>query len=91
MNGHWGSIVTHTWGKREATVVCRELGFPEALDVIDSSLVPQGLGMVWLMEGNCSGNEERLIGCKVVKSKVNTSHGRHVGVKCKPGMCFNIV
>ncbi|XP_028408888.1 fibrillin-2-like [Dendronephthya gigantea] len=62
-NGEWGTICGFRWNINNARVVCRQLGYRNALRVLPGSQVPDGSGRIWSDEVRCVGNEKNLEGC----------------------------
>ena len=64
--GHlWGTVCDDLWGRNEATVVCRQLGYSDVDDSIPFSraFFGSGLTAIHLDDINCQGNESRLGQC----------------------------
>ena len=68
-NGTWGTVCDDHWDIKDATVVCRMLGFAYAWTsmsygelIINQDLTP-GTGPIWLDDVACLGNESSLIEC----------------------------
>ena len=55
--GLWGSICDHGWGMEEATVVCRQMGYPGALAAVSSVTHGEGAGTgpIWMGRLRCTG------------------------------------
>ena len=49
---------------QDATVVCRELGFPRALQAFNSATHGQGSGPIWMDGVACSGSESHVYDCR---------------------------
>ena len=85
-NGEWGAICDDFWGRDDAKVVCRELGFPgveSALRMLEGPDIP-----MWLDNVNCAGSEARLIDCESNRPGPYTpiacsTADEHAGVQCK--------
>ncbi|XP_030851621.1 deleted in malignant brain tumors 1 protein-like [Strongylocentrotus purpuratus] len=58
--GSLGTICDGDWDLRDARVVCRILGFDEALDAPRSARFGQGSGRILLEDVNCEGTEDNL-------------------------------
>ncbi|KAI8514180.1 hypothetical protein Bbelb_085040 [Branchiostoma belcheri] len=86
LHGHvWGTVCDDNFGKEDADVVCRDLGFPEATDVYtDAFYGPGAQSMpVWLDEVSCKGYESSLKFCSHDGWGVtNCDHAEDVSVKC---------
>ncbi|XP_071804947.1 uncharacterized protein [Asterias amurensis] len=82
--GQWGTICDDLWDIQDATVVCRQLGFPaaeSALSAIDRFLT--GSGEIFLDDLECSGGESRLIDCRHPGWRTNNcGHSEDAGVVC---------
>ena len=85
-NGEWGTVCDDGWDLNDAQVVCRQLGFDLAIDVIDatvSAYYGQGSGQIWLGNVNCVGNESTVVNCSHDGwGNYSCSHGEDAGVKC---------
>ena len=74
------------WSITDAAVVCRELGFPGALNAVHNALFGQGSGVIWLSEVACrrGGHEESLRWCDHKGwGKSTCGHEQDVGVICE--------
>ncbi|NXE55999.1 MARCO protein, partial [Casuarius casuarius] len=79
-NGSWGTICDDSWDSRDATVVCRMLGYSRAISAFTASA---GTGEIWLDEVNCGGNEHSILDCaKPGWGLHNCSHSEDAGVEC---------
>ena len=81
--GIWGTVCDDNWDIDDARVVCRLLGFPDAIAAYGNSYFGRGTGQIVLDEVSCSGNESALLSCK------NSGWGNHdcryneeAGVRC---------
>ena len=62
--GRWGIVCSSTFGQKEASVVCRQLGFMSGT-FTNNALIPNLNPQTWLTEVNChSGLETRLDLCQ---------------------------
>ena len=62
--GQWGTICGgNSWDRNEATVVCRQLGYLNAVRARRGYYVPDGSGKIWLRNVRCNGNEQNLTSC----------------------------
>ncbi|KAG2499954.1 hypothetical protein HYH03_002239 [Edaphochlamys debaryana] len=82
-NGVWGSVCWDEFGRADANVACRQLGF--AGGMVAAPQLKYGLGrhVVWMDEVNCTGDETRLDACPFDGWGVtDCSHFNDVGVEC---------
>ncbi|NXU41988.1 MARCO protein, partial [Drymodes brunneopygia] len=78
--GVWGTICDDGWTNREATVVCRMLGFNRAVSFFTA---PAGTGQIWLDDVNCKGSEIIITDCsKRDWGAHNCNHNEDTGVEC---------
>ena len=83
--GTWGTIFDHSWGLREADVVCRQLGYDGALSAPRYAAFGQGTGQIWLDDVQCVGDEIAISDCYHRGWNVhNCGHHSDVGVVCRP-------
>ncbi|XP_038069984.1 deleted in malignant brain tumors 1 protein-like isoform X2 [Patiria miniata] len=81
LNGIWGTICDDGWGLDDARVVCRQLGYSNAIRAVSSARFGQGSGDIFFNDVACTGSETSLLDC--VKSTVNNcGHGEDAGVIC---------
>ena len=82
-NGEWGTVCDNGWNLNDAQVVCRELGFGQAVVATTSAFYGRGSGRIWLDGVDCSGTEFTIGDCLHNGWGVeDCSHGEDAGVKC---------
>ncbi|XP_028415972.1 scavenger receptor cysteine-rich domain superfamily protein-like [Dendronephthya gigantea] len=82
-NGHWGTICDDGWDFKDARVVCRQLGYQDAVRALQGGQVPDGSGRIWLDEVGCKGMEENLISCSHKGwGEHDCNHDEDAGVEC---------
>ena len=59
----WGTVCGRGWDFRDATVVCRQLGFAKALAATIQSSFGTGSGRIWLSDVWCRGIENQITEC----------------------------
>ena len=85
LQGQWGTICDDYWDIREATVVCKQLGFLGAISAVGSAEFGEGSGPIQLDDLNCVGNETAIIYCSARSSKEHDCfHFEDAGVRCNP-------
>ena len=88
-NGQWGTVCDNNWDFRDASVACRELGYPYAIRALTGSSVPDGTGQIWLDDVSCHGGEKNLTSCYHWGWGVhNCQHDDDAGVQCSPTGTF---
>ncbi|CAB4013640.1 deleted in malignant brain tumors 1 -like, partial [Paramuricea clavata] len=81
-NGRWGTICHYNWDIWDARVVCRQLGYGNAVRAL-RGYRPHGTGQIWLSYVGCTGNEENLISCSHNGwGNHNCGHYEDAGVEC---------
>ena len=82
--GHWGTVCDYDWDLPDATVVCRELGYPRAVEAPRSAFFGAGSGPSWYYSVRCVGTERNLTECHNVDSTSASAcpHSRDAGVVC---------
>lgn len=83
-NGQWGTICDENWGKEEAEVVCKELGYSRAMFAYKKAHSGEGTGPIFLSNVNCDGTESSIIECAHDGWGVTGSctHKDDAGVRC---------
>ena len=81
--GAWGTVCDDRWDLKDARVVCRQLGYPDAVRALQWNQVLSGSGQIWLDEVSCTGEEENLSGCSHRGWGIhNCRHSEDAGVEC---------
>ncbi|EDO32523.1 predicted protein, partial [Nematostella vectensis] len=84
--GVWGTVCDDDWDVKDASVVCRELGFGKALRATKHAEFGKGSeGMIWADNVDCYGYESSLSQCRNHGWGVNNcdlGHGEDAGVVC---------
>ena len=84
--GKWGTICDNNWNINDAKVACRQLGYENASKALPGSLVPDGIGHIWLDNVGCNGNEKTLSDCYHSGwGGHNCEHYDDAGVECSGG------
>ena len=83
-NGSWGVVCSDTWSKSAAMVVCRQLGYGEAIwaKLADYYLIKALLS--WKTNINCSGTEENIFECQGGDIELGNCQWK-AAVKCYSG------
>ncbi|GAB1605013.1 deleted in malignant brain tumors 1 protein-like isoform X1, partial [Argonauta hians] len=84
LNGpnEWGTVCDDMWDNKEATVVCRWLGYNHGSVLSRGSFRP-GVGSIWLDNVICNGTESNLMQCKHRGIGThNCDHKEDAGVMC---------
>ncbi|XP_045062750.1 deleted in malignant brain tumors 1 protein-like [Coregonus clupeaformis] len=82
-SGKWSTVCDDDWDQMDAQVVCRELGFGEALEAFGSDRFREGSGSISLDVLACSGSEDSLLKCPHSGlGNYNCAHYEDAGVTC---------
>uniref|UniRef100_W5LW05 SRCR domain-containing protein n=1 Tax=Lepisosteus oculatus TaxID=7918 RepID=W5LW05_LEPOC len=80
-NRTWARLIQHSWGYREASVVCRQLGCGSLVQIHQNSVYETGDSAVCLTGIQCSGDESHLVNCSSPQ-RVNCGAGQEVSLLC---------
>ena len=82
--GHWGTVCHYSWDLADATVVCRQLGYPRAVEAPESAAFGSGSGPSWYYSVYCTGTEQNLNQCSRNTYHLGSacSHTNDAGVVC---------
>ena len=82
-NGLWGTVCDDSWDMNDAEVVCRQLGYFQAVKYLIGSQVPDGSDPIWLDDVHCAGSEQYLASCRHNGwGRHNCGHYEDAGVEC---------
>jgi len=85
-NNQWGTVCDDRWDINDATVACRQLGYPGADAALYTFNVVDGTGPILLDDVQCTGTEANLLDCthRQPTGTHNCSHFEDAGVRCTP-------
>ena len=82
-SGQWGTVCDDLWDIKDSCVVCRQLGFPDALSDTCCAAYGKGADPIWLDDVECSGGEVSLLNCTLKKwGTHNCGHEEDISVVC---------
>ncbi|CAH1245085.1 DMBT1 [Branchiostoma lanceolatum] len=82
--GVWGTVCDRGWDKKDADVVCRQLGYPEAATAESAAAFGEGAGPIWVDDAACTGYETRLTKCGHTGWNASScDHSQDAGVVCQ--------
>ncbi|XP_061650014.1 lysyl oxidase homolog 3B isoform X2 [Phyllopteryx taeniolatus] len=82
--GEWGTICDDDFSISNANVLCRQLGFVEAIGWTHSAKYGKGQGKIWLDNVQCGGSEQNIGACKSRGwGNSDCTHDEDAGVVCK--------
>ena len=84
-NGEWGTICDVGWDLNDARVVCRQLGFADAVQAAFTGTTQAGETadlVILLSHVSCKGTENHLYDCHFEVSDEGCSHANDAGVIC---------
>ncbi|XP_026959397.1 neurotrypsin isoform X2 [Sagmatias obliquidens] len=83
INGQWGTICDDGWTDKDATVICRQLGYKGPARARTMAYFGEGKGPIHVDNVKCTGNERSLADCiKQDIGRHNCRHGEDAGVIC---------
>ena len=81
IRGEWGTVCDDDWDLKDANVLCRSLGFNNALEV--TRAFGPGTGEIWLDNVQCQGSEDSIVKCRHnTVGNHNCRHSEDVGIRC---------
>ena len=84
-NDSWGAVLDRDWDIHDATTVCRQFGFLEALEANNDSFFGESDLPVVMDRVACKVTENQLTDCQFVcTSSQQYNHSHEAGVVCKP-------
>lgn len=84
-DGKWGSVCDDRWDYYDALVVCRMLGYSDALVSVSSGRMGSmsDTAPIWMDNVHCRGHEQSLFDCTMnALGKHDCTHSEDAGVKC---------
>lgn len=83
-SNQWGTICDQHFTVSDASVACRQLGFPGLLQVYSSAAFGEGEGVIWVSSPNCTGKEARLADCSGIQFGLaqDCQHTNDVSILC---------
>ena len=83
-DGRWGTVCDDGWDLLDAGVVCRQLGFEDAVEAPREARFGEGAGPIWMDDVVCTGAEVRLAGCRrVAWERHNCRHSEDASAVCR--------
>ncbi|XP_004584590.3 HHIP-like protein 1 [Ochotona princeps] len=84
VGGRWGTVCDDAWDAKAAAVVCRQLGFAQAVRAAKRAEFGEGRALPILLDDvRCGGSEHSLLECAHAGvGKHNCGHEEDAGVEC---------
>lgn len=83
--GRWLPVCYNVWDLTDGDVVCRQLGYPNVLNVSGNNQVVSSSGEnLWINYVSCNGSEDNLKDCSL-KIVNHCKQNGNAKVKCNPG------
>ncbi|KAI8514478.1 scavenger receptor [Branchiostoma belcheri] len=80
----WGTVCHNQFDMKDADVVCRMLGYPNATQVQNDAYFVQGTGPIYMDDLRCDGNESSIFNCSYAGWTIqDCDHGQDAGVVCR--------
>ncbi len=82
--GQWGTVCDYSWDFFDAIVVCRQLGYPRAVEAPRNAAFGAGSGPSWYYRVYCTGTEYNLTECSKNTYNFGSAcpHSRDAGAVC---------
>ncbi|XP_023805405.1 neurotrypsin isoform X2 [Oryzias latipes] len=85
LNGQWGAVCNSHWTDRDASVICRQLGFGDIGTALQHSQFGSGSGLFHYERLGCRGDEGTLMKCQSRTFVTgDCSHGNEATLVCAP-------
>ena len=81
-SGSWGTVCDDEWDINDARVVCKQLGFRDALNAYPNARYGWGTGPILLDDARCIGYESSLFSCNIRIRNHNCYHSEDASVRC---------
>ncbi|XP_071836934.1 scavenger receptor cysteine-rich domain-containing protein DMBT1-like [Apostichopus japonicus] len=82
-DGQWGTICDDGWDDKDASVICRQLGYGDIGVGWQSAKFGEGSHPIWLEDVDCSGSEQLIEECGSNNWGVHScGHGEDASVSC---------
>ncbi len=91
--GRWGTVCDYSWDFIDAIVVCRQLGYLQAVEAPRYAAFGAGSGPSWYYRVYCTGTESNLTECSKSTSNFGSAcpHSRDAGVVCSSECSCTII
>ena len=82
--GKWGRICRNKWDIKDVQVICRQLGFKDALAEFTGSEAEESKLPFLMSEVSCTGDESELASCVRTDGKVDCQDDIGAEALCEP-------
>ncbi|XP_035674669.1 uncharacterized protein LOC118414613 isoform X2 [Branchiostoma floridae] len=86
-DGQWGTVCDDDFDMNDANVICRQLGYTDALEARSNAAFGAGSDPIWLDNLNCDGSETNIGRCGHNGWGTHScQHSQDAGVVCSDGI-----